>query len=251
MAVGDLASLAMSILAPGWICAFVGAGGKSTAMRIFGAIFSERGVRVRMTTTTRVGIEEFTGVPVSLVRDAEDMRKAFEDDEPVRLIVAGESAAQGKYFGVDPGLFAALPDRQSIVLVEADGSRRRPLKVPTGREPVIPAGSAVVCALMGASGFDEPIDEEHCYNHGAAFAILGNEATTFDAGSIAALAAHPAGCRKGVLPGMGFHVLLNQGDLAAKRSTGIEALAILNAAHDIRGSLVSLQQGVVYETTQH
>ncbi len=247
---GGLASLVVELVRPGVLCAFVGAGGKTTAMRTAAAILSRRGLRVRMTTTTRVGREELAVYPVSFVQDGEGMRKACEDEEPVRLIVARESEAPGKYAGVHPGLLAGLPrDGESVLLVEADGSRRKPLKVPTDREPVIPPNSAVVCAFMGASGFDEPIDEEHCYNHDAAFAILGSAAVCFDARSIAALAAHPAGCRKGVAPGMAFHVLLNQGDLAEKRATGIEALAILGAVHGIQGSLVSLQQGVVYETT--
>ena len=59
------------------------------------------------------------------------------------------------------------------------------------------------------------------------------------------------GCRKGVLPRMGFHVLLNQGDLEDKRETGRKALQGLASAHGISGSLVSLQQEVLYETTVH
>ena len=50
---------------------------------------------------------------------------------------------------------------------------------------------------------------------------------------------------------MGFHVLLNQGDLEDKRETGRKALQGLASAHGISGSLVSLQQEVLYETTVH
>ena len=136
----------------------------------------------------------------------------------------------------------------SVLLVEGDGSRRKPLKVPTSREPVIPACTALVFALMGASGFGEPIDEEHCYNHQAVSGIVPPGTRSFDAASLAAIAAHPAGCRKGVVRGMGFHVVMNQGDLPAKRPIGAEALGILKA-QGIDGSLVSLQQEVVYETS--
>ena len=248
----ELATLVAEIFRPGVIHAFVGAGGKSTAMRVVAGILSARGARVRMTTTTRVGMTEFGGFPVAIARNAEEIRGAFAGDELVRLVVAASVPDQDKYLGLDPGLLSASSlGRDVVLLVEGDGSRRRPLKVPTSREPVIPAEAGAVLALLGASGFDEPIDEKHCYNHEAALDVLGKKSGTFDAVSIAALAAHPAGSRKGVLPGMEFHLLVNQGDLERKRQTGIEALRILRETHGIRGSLVSLQRGVVYETTLH
>jgi probable selenium-dependent hydroxylase accessory protein YqeC len=246
-----LAALVGRLFLPGGIYTFVGAGGKSTAMRAVAAVLGARGIRVRMTTTTRVGMEEFAGYQVSIARSVEDVMKACADDEPVRLIVADPLPEEGKYSGLAPGLLpGSLLDARSVLLVEGDGSRRRPLKVPTSREPVIPTATSMVFAVMGASGFDEPIDEEHCYNHEAALALLGDGAVQFDAASIAALAAHPAGCRKGVLRGMGFHLFVNQGDLAERRPTALEALRILETTHGIRGSLVSLRQEVVYETTE-
>ena len=51
------------------------------------------------------------------------------------------------------------------------------------------------------------------------------------------------------MPGMGFHVLLNQADLADKRAIGSDALQILLTTQGIRGSLLSLRQEAVYETT--
>lgn len=246
----ELPELVRRLFPPGAVCTFIGAGGKSTAMRAAARILSARGIRVRMTTTTRVGVSEFMGYPVSLAGTAAEVLRACDDPEPVRLIVAEELPAQGKYAGLDPSLVEGLTIRaDSILLVEGDGSRRRPLKVPTHREPVIPASTSMVLALMGASGFNEPIDEEHCYNHEAAFGILAPGARRFDAACVAALASSPTGSRKGVMPGMGYHVLLNQADLADKRAIGSDALRILLTTQGIRGSLLSLRQEAVYETT--
>ncbi|MGA2613302.1 MAG: selenium cofactor biosynthesis protein YqeC [Spirochaetia bacterium] len=247
----DLQTLVKKLFLPGTISTFTGAGGKSTAMRAVAGILGRAGIRVRMTTTTRVGMEEFSGYPVSFASNAAEVLQACNGPELARLIVAGSLSSEGKYAGLDPVLLEGLSlDPECVLLVEGDGSRRKPLKVPTSREPVIPPGSSLVLTLMGASGFDEPVDEEHCYNHEAAFAILPDGAGRFDAASLAALAAHPAGCRKGVMPGMGYHVILNQGDIASKRATGSEALRILGETYGIQGSLVSLQQEVLYETTE-
>ncbi|HVP18874.1 MAG TPA: selenium cofactor biosynthesis protein YqeC [Spirochaetia bacterium] len=250
-AAGDLSAHVRGIFQPGAMYTFVGAGGKSTAMRAVAAILSAHGTRVRMTTTTRVGIAEFDGYPVAIARSVQDMMALCLDDEPVRLIVAGVLPAEAKYGGLALGLLSGLSLGEDLVLlVEGDGSRQRPLKVPTVREPVIPASTATVIAVLGASGFEGPIDERLCYNHRAALALLGKAAGTFEASAIAALVAHPAGYRRGVLPGMGFHVLVNQGDLVEKRPTAIEVLRILKETYGIRGSLVSLRQEVMYETTE-
>lgn len=45
------------------------------------------------------------------------------------------------------------------ILVEADGSRRLPLKAHAGHEPVIPPGSQKSILLVGASGIGKPLDE--------------------------------------------------------------------------------------------
>ena len=246
----DLEGLVQKLFLPGAVYTFVGAGGKSTAMRQVAKILARGGLRPRMTTTTRIGIEEFSNFPVVLAASAGELTAACGGREPVRLIVSATLARQGKYLGIDSALLEEIEiSDDSVLLVEGDGSRRKPLKVPMDREPVIPARSALVFALMGAAGFGEPIDEEHCYNHQAASGIVPSGSRSFDAPSLAAIAAHPAGCRKGVLPGMGFHVLMNQGDLADKRRIGDAALGIL-AKQGIDTSLVSLQQEVVYETSR-
>ena len=52
-----------------------------------------------------------------------------------------------------------LAQRFDYVLAEADGSKRLPLKAHAAREPVIPAGTANVVWVVGASGLSKPINE--------------------------------------------------------------------------------------------
>lgn len=52
-----------------------------------------------------------------------------------------------------------LAQRFDYVLAEADGSKRLPLKAHAAWEPVVPAGTANVIWLVGASGFSKPINE--------------------------------------------------------------------------------------------
>lgn len=52
-----------------------------------------------------------------------------------------------------------LAQRFDYVLAEADGSKRLPLKAHAAWEPVIPAATANVVWVVGASGLGKPINE--------------------------------------------------------------------------------------------
>ena len=209
---------------PRAVYTFVGAGGKTTAMKRVAAHLASTGARARMTTTTRLAVDEFDGCPVSAVSGPEELARALADPAPTRLIVAA-----GRRRGADVGLHPSLIEgvrvaADSVLLVEGDGSRRLPMKAPQGHEPVIPSNTSTVFAMMGASAFDEPMDEMHCYNFQKALALVGRTGSFFEPPEIACLAGDPEGCFKGVKPGMGFWLLVNQGDLEEKRATAIEAL---------------------------
>ncbi|MGO9308563.1 MAG: selenium cofactor biosynthesis protein YqeC [Spirochaetia bacterium] len=236
---------------PGAVYTFVGAGGKTAALKRVADFMVETGVKARLTTTTRVGIAEFDGVSVDVIHGPDEMAEALGDETPIRLLVGGTLPAQGKYRGLEQRMIERASVRaDTIVLVEGDGSRKRPMKAPEIREPVIPANSAAVFALMGAAAFDEPIDEAHCYNHQKALALVGKTGSFFEPREIAALAADPEGCCKGVLAGMAFRLLINQGDIEEKRGTAVAALRLARERYGITGALVSLQKGELYDTTE-
>jgi probable selenium-dependent hydroxylase accessory protein YqeC len=44
-----------------------------------------------------------------------------------------------------------------VILVEADGSRQRPLKAPDRHEPVIPEAADMVCPMVGIDALGEPL----------------------------------------------------------------------------------------------
>lgn len=235
---------------PGAVYTFVGAGGKTSAMKSVAAFLAEAGLKARLTTTTRVGIDEFEGFAISEVQGPAELARALLDDAPVRLIVGGTEPDAGKYLGIDPVMIGeAVIGLNAVLLVEGDGSRKRPMKVPESHEPVIPSNTATVFAVMGASAFGEPIDEAHCYNHQGALARLAGKAV-FEPEAIAVLAADPGVCRKGVRPGVAFRLLVNQGDLVQKRASASRALRLARERFGVRGALVSFQKGELYDATE-
>jgi len=132
------------------ITALIGGGGKTTAMYTLARELSRRG-RVICCTTTHIRVPGH--LPV-LCRPQE-LAEALDRHG---CLCVGTPAAEGKLTAPELPMerLAALAD---YVLVEADGSRGRPIKAHLSHEPVIPAGTGQTILLVGASGFGRPVRE--------------------------------------------------------------------------------------------
>lgn len=146
---------------------------------------------------------------------------------PHAKLCAGTWTDQGKLTApVDS--FEALASLADYVLVEADGSRRLPLKAHLPHEPVIPACANQVIQVLGLSGIGRPIPE--AAHRPALFARLCGAPE--DGPATPALAARVL--RKEHLY---TQVLLNQADTPEARALGRELAAEL----DCPVTLASLQ----------
>ena len=133
------------------VTSVIGSGGKTS---LLAALARELPGTVVLTTTTH--ILPFAGVPLVTSADAGDVVAALAGS---RVVCVGSQAEKnGKLAAprLDMGVLAELADH---VLVEADGSRRLPLKAHAPWEPVIPACSARTVLVLGASGLDHPVRE--------------------------------------------------------------------------------------------
>lgn len=141
------------------VTAVVGSGGKTT---LLAALARELPGTVALTTTTHV--LPFAGVETLLNPTADEVAATLGR---TRVVCVGsptggapdrEAGAPGKLAA--PALGAAtLAELADYVLVEADGSRRLPLKAHAPWEPVVPEGSAQTILMVGASGFGRPVRE--------------------------------------------------------------------------------------------
>ena len=117
------------------MCAYVkavcGAGGKSTYIKKTAMACAAMGKRVVVTTTTHIFND----------RD-------YDKFENIRLL--GRPVEQGKLGALSPEEYKKCCAEADIVLVEADGSRRMPIKLPADYEPVIPENADEIVVVMGA-----------------------------------------------------------------------------------------------------
>lgn len=165
---GNLASALR--IKPG-ITAIIGSGGKSTLLKTLGLELMRAGGRVLLCTTTHMF--PVAGVPW----DGSNRRLDAAPWKPGALHAPGctceacaglvrGSICQAGVLDPETGKLSSpatpldqLAQRFDYVLAEADGSKRLPLKAHAPWEPVVPAGTANVIWLVGASGFGKPVAE--------------------------------------------------------------------------------------------
>lgn len=132
------------------VTAIIGSGGKTTLLR---TLSGELPGRVLLCTSTH--FQGYADLPTVLDPTAADLRKALAAHP---IVCAAGRSPTGKL--VDCGLpYETLADLADFVLVEADGSRRRPLKAHARHEPVIPPCSRQVICVVGLSGLHRPVSE--------------------------------------------------------------------------------------------
>ncbi len=225
--------------------AFVGAGGKTTAMF---RLARELTPPVIVTTTTHVGAWQ---APLAdrhvVVQRAEELR----DWKPEGVdLVTGPRGSEDRFGAVSHDTLARLRDiaeaRSAALLIEADGAHERPLKAPEAHEPNIPPFVGVVAVLAGLRGLGKPLDSESVHRP-QVFARLGGlqMGQTISPEALARVLRHPEGGLKNVPAGARRVVLLNQADSDELRSMA------RGISHDLLGSydavvIASLEQSVVH-----
>ncbi len=139
----------------------VGAGGKTSLMYLLARSLSASGHRVITTTTTKILEPGPDETPcLSLGEAHESVLEKVDVNRHVT--VASQRLTDGKLQGIPSRQVDKLWEsgRVDYLIVEADGAARRPLKAPAPHEPVIPASTGLVVALVGADGFDARLSEE-------------------------------------------------------------------------------------------
>ena len=143
------------------VTAIIGGGGKTTLMECLAEELSAQ-ARVIVCTTTHIYPEQNMPCLVS-TSEAEIAAELAR----TRCVCVGSASESGKYSA--PELpFCTLCALASYVIVEADGSKRLPLKAHAPHEPVIPPEANQTILVFGLSALGQPI--RACVHRPAIFA---------------------------------------------------------------------------------
>jgi probable selenium-dependent hydroxylase accessory protein YqeC len=193
------------------VVSLVGGGGKSTLMRRLVEELASGGKRVINTTTTHIFPHQASG-------------ELLVDDNPLLLLEKARHALgicncialgyniepSGKIKGIDPQLVSDLQSITDYIIVEADGAACKPLKAPNHTEPVIPAATNLVVAVVGIDCLDKTIQEAVFRPEVAVGLIGGAQTDIVTTGIVADLLLHDSGIAKGCPPSAAKMALINK-----------------------------------------
>ncbi len=149
----------------GDVVAFIGAGGKTSALVRLGYELAEAGWRVLATTTTRIAEDQLSFFPqvMPCTANASAISTALTANQFIFLY---DHVRNGKVYGPSPDWLPTLLDGvdSDVLLIEADGARGLPFKAPFDHEPVIPIDTSLVVPIASLNVLGDPLDDEHVYN---------------------------------------------------------------------------------------
>ncbi len=152
-------------VARGEVVAFVGAGGKTSALLNLGHELVEFGWRVMATTTAHVAAEQLDLVP-QVIRTGASMRALSDALRDSRFVFLYDSVRAGLVYGPSMDYITRLLDTidSDVMLVEADTANGLLLKAPYDHEPYIPPEATLVVPVASLGVLGQDLDEQHVYN---------------------------------------------------------------------------------------
>ncbi len=208
------------------IVSLAGAGGKTATMYQLADELAEQGLRVLVTTSTHIRRPER-----GAVAEIAHVSELNEGSWNGLILTAGRPAEQPGKLAMPEGLgeeteLARLLELADVILIEADGAKEHPLKVPAAHEPVILPQTGLVIACAGLRALGMPMGQA-CFRleTDGGWLRRGPEdpAGTED---LALILMDERGSHKQV-EGRYYRVVLNQADQEADRLAAAEVLAQL------------------------
>ncbi|NLX75634.1 MAG: putative selenium-dependent hydroxylase accessory protein YqeC [Synergistaceae bacterium] len=192
------------------ITALVGGGGKTSTIYWLVRELTGQGKKVLVTTTTKIFPPKLGQVDRLLINPkCEEVEKAFLEADSLAI---GSGIEKGKLQDLISDELDRYRDLADYVLVEADGAKHLPIKVPAQHEPVLPNRAEQVLILVGLACLGRPI-KDVCFRSGIASKLLGvDENKMLGFKDIFRIIESPYGLSKGIEKGDRL-VILNQSDL--------------------------------------
>jgi molybdenum cofactor cytidylyltransferase len=169
-----------------------------------------------------------------------DLAKLLPDLPAGVLLFTGPEGDDQRTLGLPEVLLERLRRHAEAnnqpLLVEADGSRRRPLKAPAAHEPVIPAWANTVVVVAGLSGLGQPLSPEWVHRPEMFSRLTGlAPGDPVSADGLRRLLTHPQGGLKSIPDTARRLALLNQAGTPELQA----------AAHSLARALLPVYSGVV------
>ncbi len=226
--------------------AFVGAGGKTTALF---QLAKQLPLPVIVTATSHLGAWQFRLANQHIITDSPALLDELEHGLQGVILITGEIEGD-KSKPINENLLAWLHQfcgYHSIpLLIEADGSRQKPLKAWADHEPPIPDFAKCVVQVVGLAGLGKPLNAEFVHRPEIFSRISGLKmGGTITSEALKHVLTNPQGGLRNIPHEGRKVVLLNQADTDELQSTANGMVDSLLSVYDSI-LIASLQDEKIY-----
>jgi len=159
--------------------AFIGAGGKTTALfQLARTLSKENAPSVIVTATSHLGAWQFGLADQHIMTDSPAPLEELEHGLQGVILVTGEMAGDRSkpiHESLLNWLYQYCGYHAIPLLIEADGSRQKPLKAWADHEPAIPDFVKAVVQVVGLTGLGKPLNDEFVHRSKIFSSISGLE----------------------------------------------------------------------------
>lgn len=219
--------------------ALVGSGGKTTALF---RIARQLPPPVLVTTTTHLGVSQAVFADRHFIlTSSEDLEELMSAPPDGVILLTGLATKDDRLEGLSPDLFDRVASWAETgtsgsglpLLVEADGSRLRPLKAPGEHEPAIPRGIDHVVVSAGLWGLGQPISQDWVHRPERFAALSGLEiGSPITVEALSQVLRHPLGGLKNIPEDARRSLLLNGADTSELQAQAARLANQLQASYD-------------------
>ena len=233
--------------------AIVGSGGKTSALFQIAREYRQGGTgkasRVLLSATSHMAINQLGFADRHIVVESLSDVEPYERDLPEGItLFTGGLIENERIAGLNErllqGILRLADIYQAPLLIEADGSRRKPIKAPALHEPAIPSWVDTVMVVTGLSAIGHPLNQEwvHRPERFAQLAGMSLEDEVKWDGLIRVLT-HSQGGLKNIPEDARRLLFLNQADNAGLRTQAEEKSTILvEHFHAVLVGAINLQK---------
>ncbi len=216
------------------IC-LVGGGGKTTTMFTLAQALKFFNKRVLVTTSTHI----FYPDPVKekydkIIVNSSNEIGIINDIHKGSVTVFGAEVVNivngRKLKGASKGFIEKVYEDNifDYIVVECDGSKRKPIKASADYEPVVPDNATKAIGVIGLDALGKPISEEYVHRLEIFCNVVKRSpGEILDEEAVVNLISSPAGLFKGVPEASGKYVLLNKAENDQNRKYAESILARL------------------------
>ncbi len=161
------------------VISIIGAGGKTSTMRLLAKELSLRGKRIITTTTTHLGLDQGLAFGTLILEEDYDkalkgIQQGFQSANVICL--ASREVPGNKIEGIPDYWIKGLLEYGGVdaIIVEADGAKGKSFKAPEKFEPVIPRDNDIVILVVGIDALNQPVYSKYIHRPEKVLRLLGN-----------------------------------------------------------------------------